>query len=92
VAVVSFYRLTTAGREMTLARLSKLSLHEVGHVLGLGHCWEHSCLMRSIRNIEQLDILDLAFCEGCSYELGRRVGRLKTGGAGSKGRPCATDQ
>ena len=88
VAVVSFYRLTTAGREMTLARLSKLSLHEVGHVLGLGHCWEHSCLMRSIRNIEQLDMLDLAFCEGCSYELSRRVGQLKAMAPGRTADPA----
>jgi archaemetzincin len=91
VAVVSFYRLTTAGQEVALARLSKLSLHEVGHVLGLGHCWEHSCLMRSIRNIEQLDMLEMAFCESCSYELGRRVGQIKAGGAGSRCKPCATD-
>ena len=91
VAVVSFYRLTTAGRKVTLARLSKLSLHEVGHVLGLGHCWEHSCLMRSIRNIDQLDVLDMAFCETCSYELSRRVGQLKTRGTGSNGKPGATD-
>jgi archaemetzincin len=89
VAVVSFYRLTTAGRETTLTRLSKLSLHEVGHVLGLGHCWEHSCLMRSIRNIEQLDGLELSFCESCSFELGRRVARLKESGAGEKCPPGA---
>jgi archaemetzincin len=77
VAVVSLYRLTTAGRETTLERLSKLCLHEVGHVLGIGHCWEHSCLMHSIRNIEQVDTLEMAFCESCSYELGRRVAQLK---------------
>ena len=82
VAVVSFYRLTTAGRETTLERLSKLSLHEVGHVLGLGHCWDHGCLMRSIRNIDQIDDLDLAFCDSCSYELSRRIHQMKVGGAG----------
>ena len=92
VAVISFYRLTTAGRHLTLERLSKLSLHEVGHVLGLGHCWEHSCLMRSIRNIEQLDKLDMRFCDACGYELSRRVGRMKAGGAGTNAAPCATDQ
>ena len=90
VAVVSFYRLTTAGREMTLERLSKLSLHEVGHVLGLGHCWEHSCLMRSIRNIDQLDGLDLDFCESCSYELNRRIRQMRAKGAGSVGPSDAT--
>ena len=82
VAVVSFYRLTTAGREVTLERLSKLSLHEVGHVIGLGHCWDHNCLMRSIRNTDQLDELDLAFCDTCSYELSRRIHQMKVKGAG----------
>jgi archaemetzincin len=91
VAVVSFYRLTTAGRETALERLSKLSLHEVGHVLGLGHCWEYSCLMRSIRNIDQLDKLEMAFCESCTYELGRRVHQLKARGAGSNDTPGARD-
>ena len=92
VAVVSLYRLTTAGREATLERLSKLCLHEVGHVLGIGHCWDHGCLMRSIRNIDQLDMLEMAFCDSCTYEIGRRIGQLKKKGAGSKrgpGAPCA---
>ncbi len=89
VAAVSFYRLTTAGRETTLERLSKLCLHEVGHLLGLGHCWDFGCLLRSIRNLDELDRLHMAFCESCSYELGRRVHQLKGGGAGSKGRPGA---
>jgi len=89
VAVVSFYHLTTAGREMTLMRLSKLSLHEVGHVLGIGHCWEHSCLMRSIRNIDQLDELEMRFCESCGYELARRIRQLKKKGAGASRSPGA---
>lgn len=89
LAVVSFYRLTTAGREATLERLSKLCLHEVGHVLGLGHCWDHGCLMRSIRNIDQVDGLDLAFCDSCNYEISRRIRQIKVKGAGSDDPPDA---
>jgi len=89
VAVVSFYRLTTAGKEMTLERLSKLSLHEVGHVMGLGHCWEQGCLMRSIRNIDQLDGLNMTFCDSCSYEVNRRIRRMRINSAGTECPPGA---
>lgn len=77
VALVSTYRLTGLGPGTTLERLVKVSLHEMGHVLGLGHCFEPVCLMRSPRNIEQIDEAPSMFCETCRYEIARRVRQLE---------------
>jgi archaemetzincin len=76
MAVVSTYRLTDAGGRRKLERLVKVSLHEMAHVLGLGHCWQPQCLMRSPRNVAQLDELPMAFCDTCQYEIARRVRNL----------------
>lgn len=73
MAVVSTYRLTGVGHRIKLERLVKISLHEMAHVLGLGHCWQPQCLMRSPRNVDQIDELPLDFCDTCRYEIGRRV-------------------
>jgi len=77
VALVSTYRLTGLGPDTTLERLVKVSMHEMGHVLGLGHCFEPVCLMRSPRNIEQIDEAPSAFCDTCRYEITRRVRQLE---------------
>jgi archaemetzincin len=73
VALVSFFRLTAQGPEQTLERLAKVSLHEMGHVLGLGHCFAPMCLMRSPRNLEMIDETRPEFCNACRYEILRRV-------------------
>jgi archaemetzincin len=73
MAVVSTFRLTGAGGQRKFERLVKVSLHEIAHVLGLGHCWQPQCLMRSPRNVDQIDELPLDFCDTCRYEIGRRV-------------------
>jgi archaemetzincin len=76
IALVSLYRLSAEGEEQALNRLTKVSLHEIGHILGLGHCWKPHCLMRSPRNIEYLDEMELDFCESCAFEITRRVHQL----------------
>ncbi len=73
MALVSFYRLTGGGVQRMLDRLIKVSLHEMAHVLGLSHCFQPQCLMRSPRNVSQLDDLPIQFCETCRYEISRRV-------------------
>jgi archaemetzincin len=51
-------------------RLLLLSLHELSHTFGLGHCRQPGCLMGFSANLEKLDQKNLAFCEYCQIMLG----------------------
>ena len=50
-------------KRVFLDRLLKLSLHELGHSFGLGHCHQPGCLMGFAANLEKLDQKTLAFCQ-----------------------------
>lgn len=52
-------------KSIFLRRLIKLSLHELGHTFGLGHCRQDGCLMEFSANLEKLDQKNLAFCKYC---------------------------
>jgi archaemetzincin len=52
-----------------LSRLLKLSLHELGHSFGLGHCHQPGCLMGFSANLEKLDQKNQAFCQYCQIML-----------------------
>lgn len=76
-AVVSTHRLVHhQSQERTFQRIAKISIHEVGHVFGLEHCWETACLMRFSKQLDQLDQLPMHFCSACEYEIARRRKRL----------------
>ncbi|MEJ2040243.1 MAG: hypothetical protein P8X55_15125 [Desulfosarcinaceae bacterium] len=75
-AVVSLYRLRDRQRHLVYERVAKISLHEVGHLLGLEHCRAAGCLMRFSKQLDQLDQLPLMFCPACEYETARRVAVL----------------
>jgi archaemetzincin len=77
-AVSSLYRLRQdsagqpASRDLLYQRLAKVVCHEVGHALGLSHCFELGCLMRFAGDLAKLDGLEMWFCPACDQELGRR--------------------
>ncbi len=75
-ALVSLNRLQGNGTDLAYERVAKISVHEVGHILGLEHCWEVRCLMHFSRDVAQLDSLPISFCETCQYETSRRLGQL----------------
>ncbi|AEB08858.1 archaemetzincin [Desulfobacca acetoxidans] len=74
-AVVSLFRLRGDPEgiqlplSLVLTRLTKLTLHEVGHTFGLGHCQQKGCLMGFAANLEKLDQKNLAFCSYCQILL-----------------------
>ena len=72
-ALISLHRLLDDDPETYYQRAAKISLHEVGHLLGLGHCWEHFCIMHFSSNIEALDSVSVSFCPACEYEINRRL-------------------
>lgn len=72
--VVSFSRLVHhESQQLTYNRIAKISIHEVGHIFGLEHCWEAGCLMRFSKQLDQLDQLPLHYCSACEYEMARRL-------------------
>jgi len=70
-AIISLFRPrgdadgVTPSRTVLMERLIKLSLHELGHTFGLGHCREKGCLMGFSSNLEKLDQTEIAFCDYC---------------------------
>jgi archaemetzincin len=76
VAVVSIDRLRDRDRQVTYERAAKISLHEVGHLLGLEHCLSAGCLMRFSKQVDQLDELPLHVCPACNHERTRRLASL----------------
>ena len=75
-ALVSLHRLFDDDPETYYQRAAKISLHEVGHLLGLGHCWENFCIMHFSSNIEALDSLSAGFCPACEFEIRRRLASI----------------
>jgi archaemetzincin len=50
-------------------RLKKEAIHELGHTLGLKHCFDWPCVMTSSHNIELIDLKDPEFCPACLDKL-----------------------
>lgn len=71
-ALVSLCRITAENRDLTYTRAAKIALHEVGHLLGIGHCRRPACLMTFTATIARLDDLNLWFCDACDVEVSRR--------------------
>lgn len=69
--VVSSYRLhKNASTSLFYKRLTRISCHEVGHVLGLHHCPEKSCLMNDANEtIKTIDNSTGELCEKCWSEI-----------------------
>ena len=76
IALISLNRLQGGSPESAYERAAKIGVHEVGHILGLEHCWEVRCLMHFSRNLDQLDSLPLQFCSACEFETTRRIRAL----------------
>lgn len=75
VSVVSMARLKQEfyglqpNRRLLVERLTKESLHELGHTFGLTHCPDQSCCMSVATGIVQLDAKGEDLCRDCSLLL-----------------------
>jgi archaemetzincin len=73
VCVVSSFRLKrNASPRLFTERLHKVSIHEVGHNLGLHHCTKDPECMMSAANgtIKQVDHEKIMFCDNCRNIIG----------------------
>lgn len=62
--------------ELFRLRVLKEAVHELGHLLGLGHCRRHSCIMFFSSQLADTDRKGPGFCTECRSRLGN------IGGAG----------
>ncbi len=78
-AVVSTARLGNEyyGREASdddlIDRITKEGTHELGHLLGLGHCATHECIMFKPDTLDELDRKKKIFCPVCKAALLSRL-------------------
>lgn len=69
--IVSTYRLKNTDQRRFIERLKKVSMHELGHSLGLDHCESEHCVMRdAVETIKTIDGVDSKLCEPCRRKLG----------------------
>ena len=74
--IVSLYRLRNElyGLEQSKAilneRLKKVIIHEIGHMLGLIHCQNPVCVMRSSTYVEDIDQKSQNLCIKCRSKIG----------------------
>ena len=67
--LASSYGGATVPRNLLLERALKEAVHEIGHVLGLGHCGRRSCVMFFSNTIRDTDTKSHAFCPACQRRL-----------------------
>jgi archaemetzincin len=78
VAIVSLCRLRQefyglpADEGLLRERITKETLHELGHTFGLTHCGERSCAMSLATHIEFVDAKRAVYCARCGAHLARR--------------------
>ena len=74
-AVVSTHRLSNQfyglprDEALTLHRLEKEVIHELGHTFGLFHCRQFECVMRSSTYVEEIDLKRSSLCGNCAARL-----------------------
>ncbi|MEZ4600416.1 MAG: archaemetzincin [Syntrophotaleaceae bacterium] len=71
-AVISLARLVPAASRMLLLRRALVeAVHEIGHLLGLGHCRKTGCVMHFSSCLSDTDRKQPAFCPHCRKVLQR---------------------
>lgn len=72
-SIISSFRLK-GNKTLHLERLSKISIHELGHSFGLPHCANDSCIMQdAAESIQTIDRVEINFCGKCSLKLANKV-------------------
>ncbi|NHN25750.1 matrixin family metalloprotease [Flavobacterium jejuense] len=65
-SIVSSFRLQHKNPNIHLTRLKKVTVHELGHNLGLPHCPNKKCVMTdAVESIATIDNAELLLCEKC---------------------------
>jgi archaemetzincin len=74
-AVVSYHRLHQefygfpVDERLLVERTVKEAIHEIGHVLGLPHCDDYTCVMAASHSVEYLDLKGRELCAHCRRDV-----------------------
>lgn len=68
-SVISVHRLVSEDKELLYTRAVKEAVHELGHVAGLDHCPNISCVMHFSNSLGDTDIKNETFCSKCKERL-----------------------
>jgi archaemetzincin len=79
IGVSSFYRLqdeelNEKNFDICLARLIKVSSHEIGHMFGLHHCINATCVMNGSNNLPETDRAPIRLCSLCQRKINSSLG------------------
>jgi len=81
VAVVSSYRLQNEryglpkDQNLFHDRLAKESVHELGHTLGLIHCYNQDCALHPSTYVEEIDLKSARCCHSCQENIFNKMGK-----------------
>lgn len=77
--IASGYRLSNEryglkpDKQLFTERVKKEVIHELGHTLGLIHCQNPACVMRSSTYVEDIDQKEQALCSKCKEKLDEQI-------------------
>jgi archaemetzincin len=64
--VVSTFRIKNVKASLFKSRLQKISIHEIGHNMGLDHCKTEKCVMQdAVESINTVDLANFELCSSC---------------------------
>ena len=68
--VVSTFRIKHAEHDVFVSRMEKISIHEIGHNMGLKHCETENCVMQdAVETIKTVDNVSNQLCTNCIDQL-----------------------
>jgi archaemetzincin len=69
--VISTFRIGHKSQKKFMERLKKISLHELGHNIGLDHCETNDCVMQdAAETIKTIDRAQKSLCTACKTKVG----------------------
>jgi len=75
--IISIFRLQNTSNKNFILRLKKITVHELGHNLGLKHCESELCLMRDANEtIKTIDSVCLKLCDTCLKKINYRLPKI----------------
>jgi archaemetzincin len=69
--VVSSFRIKNCSKQLLISRMQKISIHEIGHNMGLLHCTaDEKCVMQdAVESVKTVDKAQPSLCKACRLKI-----------------------